>query len=179
MTTARSQARAFTLVELMMVVAIIGVLASLAIYGVSQYLRHSKTAEATRSLGSIENGQRAQYVIETPANLAGAQTFYHEFCLPTSTAVPATPPPASKYSSTAADWSASTWTCLKFSISDPQYYSYAIGGNSQTGTSATYTADAFGDLNGNGVLSDFEIQGAGATTGDAMRLKLIVVNEDE
>ena len=39
---------AFTLVELMMVVVILGVLASLAIYGVARYLKHSKTAEALR-----------------------------------------------------------------------------------------------------------------------------------
>ena len=45
--------RGFTLIELMIVVAIVGVLASLAIYGVRGYMAHAKTTEARNSLGEI------------------------------------------------------------------------------------------------------------------------------
>src|SRR5437867_2713334 len=71
----------FTLVELMIVVAIIGVLAALAIYGVSRYLKHSKTAEATRTLGSLETGSKAKYQKETvkDADIATGNTD-HVFC---------------------------------------------------------------------------------------------------
>src|SRR6188472_1780518 len=49
----RRQEGGFTLVELMIVVAIVGVLAVLAVYGVRKYLANAKTAEARNSLGQI------------------------------------------------------------------------------------------------------------------------------
>ena len=48
----------FTLVELMIVVATVGVLAVLAIYGVRKYIANSKTAEARNCL-SVSMGKDA------------------------------------------------------------------------------------------------------------------------
>ena len=47
--------RGFTLIELMIVVAIVGILAILAIFGVRKYLANAKTAEATNSVGMINH----------------------------------------------------------------------------------------------------------------------------
>lgn len=55
----RDLERGFTLVELTIVVVIIGVMATLATYGLSQYLRRSKTAEAVQMIGAIKAGQEA------------------------------------------------------------------------------------------------------------------------
>jgi len=167
----------FTLVELMIVVAIIGVLAALAIYGVSRYLKHSKTAEATRNLGSIETGSKNAFQQETDTSGTGGGPFVHQFC-PAGAAVPTTPPSAAKTKVVATEWNLPAWTCLKFSINEPQFYSYTYAA-SGTGTAALYTATANGDLDGNGTTSVFELTGAGSVTGDAQRLALKITNEDE
>jgi type IV pilus assembly protein PilA len=166
----------FTLVELMIVVAIIGVLASLATYGVSRYLKHSKTAEATRNLGAIENGSRAAFQLDTDTGVTGKGPYVHEFCA-TGPAVPTTVPLASKVSTT-GQWTAAAWTCLKFSINEPQFYAYSYQ-SAGTSTAATYSATAKGDLDGNTTQSSFVLNGAGTATGDARRVSLSILNEDE
>jgi prepilin-type N-terminal cleavage/methylation domain-containing protein len=55
----RRKSRGFTLVELAIVVVIIGIMATLAIFGVSKYIRRSKTAEAVHMIGAIKAGQEA------------------------------------------------------------------------------------------------------------------------
>lgn len=167
----------FTLVELMIVVAIIGVLAALAIYGVSRYLKHSKTAEATRNLGSIETGSKNQFQQETDTSGLGTGPFVHQFC-PVEAPVPATPPKAAKTKLDPTTWTTAGWTCLKFSINEPQFYAYSYT-SAGTGTAALYTAVAEGDLDGNGTTSRFQLNGGGSITGDAQRIGLKIDNEDE
>jgi len=172
----RKREEGFTLVELMIVVAIIGVLAALAIYGVSRYLKHSKTAEATRNLGSLETGSKNAYQIDTDQGGAGTGPFAHQFPM-TGSQNPTSIPAASK-SDTKGTWGGQPWGTLKFIITEPCFYAYSYGA-SLTGTAALYTANAYGDLDGNGTTSTFALKGGGSVSGDAQRISLTITNEDE
>jgi prepilin-type N-terminal cleavage/methylation domain-containing protein len=171
----RAQRRGFSLIEVMAVVAIVGIISMLAYAGVSRYLAHSKTPEATTTLAAFENGSRVAFSAETDSGGSGTGPFVHQFC-PTS-AVPV-PPAIPQAQRVMGVWNAATWSCLKFTMSAPQFYQYSYV-SSGTGTGATYTATAFGDLNGNGVASTFLLIGKGGANGEAQRKSMVTVAEDE
>jgi type IV pilus assembly protein PilA len=154
----------------MIVVAIIGVLAALAIYGVRKYVTNSKTAEARMMLGRISKDAAAAYAKENIAGTvlsAGASTTISQrLCASATNTVPAaaTSVKGMKYQSQSSDWSAGDamtgWRCLKFGVDGPQYYMYQYTATNATQSTGTFTAAAYGDLNGDGTLSTFTMGGA-------------------
>ena len=149
----------------MIVVAIIGVLASLAIYGVRKYLLHAKGAEATQGVGRIAKDAGAAFDRERVAGavLPGGDVagVAHHLCQSAAT-VPSTKDSikGAKYQSNPVEWSASGWSCLLFSMRDPQYFMYSYSSSGTAGAIGdSFTAIANGDLNGDGVTSTIFLAG--------------------
>ncbi len=163
--------RAFTLIELMIVVAIIGILAVLAVYGVRKYIANTKTAEARNALGRMANAAVVVYENEhmsgTVLQQGVSATLSRALCPSASQPVPQsiTQVRGQKYQSTTSDWNAdaagnSGFSCLHFTIDQPQYYMYCYtltGSGGNPGDSFTGTAN--GDLNGDGIVSTYSLTG--------------------
>ncbi len=167
MTIRKRLKEGFTLVELMIVVAIVGVLAVLAVYGVRKYIANAKTAEAKNSLGQMGKDAVTAYEGEKMSasvlTTGGSTGVLRDVCLSAAAKIPATPPSAAKYQSSKADWSNAGdvaankgFPCLRYEMTAPQYYSY---GYSAT-TAAGFTASAEGNLNGDAQTSTFSQSGS-------------------
>jgi type IV pilus assembly protein PilA len=164
--------RGFTLVELMIVVAIVGILAALAIYGVTRYMKNAKTAEARNSIGQIAKDAAAAYSREKMApGVMGAgdsTAVSNSICKTASAKVPVNMSQiqAMKYQSSPAEWAPLNeafdvgWTCLKFSMDQPQYYRYDYTATATDPKTDTFDAVAEGDLDGDGTdFSKFTLSG--------------------
>jgi type II secretion system protein G len=153
-----SAQRGFTLLELMIVVAIMGILAAVAVPSMMRYIAKSKTSEAREELEKIYNGARIYYmdVHQLPGSLQPVEAQF-----PASTA--ATPAAScctlgGKCVPDQAAWSNPTWMGLQFSMDDPHYYQYDFI-SSGLGDDAEFTARAIGNLDCDATFSTYSMFG--------------------
>lgn len=169
----------FTLIELMIVVAILGILAAIAIPAFVTYVRRSKTAEATEQLNAMFNGA-ATYFSKERQNSAGLAATMETNCTVAEFLNADFTPTAQKQPTVVGEGTVApnaSFTALGFNPANV-YYRYSIATPtanplvSALGTCATsdemklatnetplaaYTLVAEGDLDDDDVFSRFEI----------------------
>jgi type IV pilus assembly protein PilA len=145
----------FTLIELMIVVAILGILAALAIPAFIGYVRRSKTSEATGNLNSLFKSAASYFSQERSGRGVGAGV--SSYCTVGNDTIIPSDPTSDKQQYTPG----TNALALGFKIADYVYFGYGINNATATCNNAAstpvYTFLAHGDLDGDNINSTFEL----------------------
>ncbi len=139
--------KGFTLVELMIVVAIIGILAAIAIPNFLNFRMKAKTSEAKSNLGAIRSTEVA-YFAEYNLYVVNQPYTPDHTSMPVGMAVGDKKP-----------WDESTrFSIIGFAPEGQVYYDYQLEPTGGAGTDGTtFTARARGDLDADGSWSEYLI----------------------
>ena len=144
----RVRERGFTLIELMVVVAIIGVLSAVAIPKFLDYMKKGKRTEAEVHLYAIAKSAEAEYV-ET--------SMFPQVVSAATPAVACCDQPGKKCAVSPPEWhGVPAWDALGFEMTQPYYFQYAYASVVPT----DYEAQAIGDLDCDGRFIKFVMRGS-------------------
>jgi prepilin-type N-terminal cleavage/methylation domain-containing protein len=160
--SSRQVSRGFTLVELMIVVAIIGVLAAIAMPAFSRYVKKSRTAEAAAHLNKMWQSSVAYFEGDQGAGTLAKQFPDTDGTIGTNDCCSAT---SARCPGNAPRFNTATWQALNFAIPEPHNY-YPTYTSAGLNENSEFLAGATGDLDCDDIRSTFRRHGTVNGTGE-------------
>ena len=142
----------------MIVVAIIGVLAAVAIPAFLRYTKRSKTTEAIQNVGLIFRGAVSYFEAEHLDRTGNVKARMFPASIGPSPALGQLTG-GTKVVANPANWDAEGWHALSFALGEPHYYAYSFS-SAGSGNGSFFTAMANGDLDADAIYSTFERVGS-------------------